>query len=235
MSNRLSIRSYTNKARDHAHPYHQLVLPLHGSIELNMCDYQGVVSAGECIVVRASERHDFSANSEARFIVADMDELPTNLADASIIKFSINAPLLAYIQYVEKQLIHRVDATLEAMTFELFTNLLAQQTCSNSIDPRIDVVIATIQQDLSHAYSIEELSKMAFLSATQYKKVFKLSMGMSTQAYITKLRMHKAKTLLTHTDLPVQIVAEQVGYQNLSAFSRRFTHYFSQSPRSFHK
>ncbi|POF56904.1 AraC family transcriptional regulator, partial [Vibrio vulnificus] len=51
--------------------------------------------------------------------------------------------------------------------------------------------------------------------------------------YITALRMEKAKALLTHTDLPVQRVAEQVGYSDLSAFSRRFSRHFGLSPRAF--
>ncbi|WP_350629915.1 helix-turn-helix domain-containing protein, partial [Pseudoalteromonas sp. Q36-MNA-CIBAN-0048] len=50
---------------------------------------------------------------------------------------------------------------------------------------------------------------------------------------ITEKRMQKAKALLTHTDLPIQIIAEQVGYNDLSAFSRRFSLYFGLSPRLF--
>jgi len=56
---------------------------------------------------------------------------------------------------------------------------------------------------------------------------------MTTHKYITELRMEKASALLAHTDLPIRIVAEQVGYQDLSAFSRRFSSYFGQSPKAF--
>ena len=45
--------------------------------------------------------------------------------------------------------------------------------------------------------------------------------------------MEKARALLTHTDLPVQQVAEQVGYGDVSAFSRRFTRHVGLSPRRF--
>ncbi|MDF5570734.1 helix-turn-helix domain-containing protein, partial [Vibrio parahaemolyticus] len=36
-----------------------------------------------------------------------------------------------------------------------------------------------------------------------------------------------------HTDLPVQLIAERVGYSDLSAFSRRFSMHFGMSPREF--
>lgn len=74
---------------------------------------------------------------------------------------------------------------------------------------------------------------MACLSPTQFKVLFKTNLGMSVQQYVTHHRMEKAKALLTHTDLPVQIVAERVGYNDLSAFSRRFSLHFGLPPRQF--
>ncbi len=142
-------------------------------------------------------------------------------------------PLLAYIQFIDKQLESQVNQGVEAITFDLFYQLIAQQTCCAKIDPRIDRVIEVIQHDLSHTSSIQELAQHACLSPTQFKKVFKQSMAMTTQQYVTRLRMEKAKALLAHTDLPIRIVAEQVGYTDLSAFSRRFSEFFGLSPTAF--
>ncbi|WP_028862745.1 AraC family transcriptional regulator [Psychromonas aquimarina] len=233
MLNRLSIRSYTSQMRGHFHDYHQLVLPLHGSIEIKVGDYKGIVSLGDCVIIKAGQRHDFRANEAARFIVADIDSLPDKLLTSTADKFPVNAPLLAYLQFIEKQLEYQVHQSLEDLSFELFYQLLIQQEFSLKVDPRIERVIELLNQDLSQTYHIEMLAKTACLSTTQYKKVFKQCMGSSTQKYITQLRMEKAKALLTHTDLPVRIVAEQVGYHDLSAFSRRFSSYFGQSPKAF--
>ncbi|WP_019616073.1 helix-turn-helix transcriptional regulator [Psychromonas ossibalaenae] len=233
MLNRLSIRSYTSQIRSHFHGYHQLVLPLHGSIEIKVGDYTGIVSLGDCVIIKAGQRHDFRANEAARFIVADMGDLPDNIINYTATKFPINAPLLAYIHFIEKQLEYQVHQSLESMSFDLFYQLLKQQEFSLKIDHRIERVIEMINEDLSQAYYIKMLARTACLSTTQYKKVFKKCMGTSTQKYITQLRMEKAKALLAHTDLPVRIVAEQVGYNDLSAFSRRFSSYFGQSPKAF--
>lgn len=233
MSSRLSIRSYTSQARGHFHKYHQLVLPLHGFIEITVGHYAGMVSIGECVVIKAGQRHEFQADANARFIVADMDNLPDNILAMTESKFVISQPLLAYVQFIEKQLVHQVDSPLESMTFDLFYLLIAQQSYSHNIDHRIERALGVIKQDISLTYSLEQLAKVACLSLTQYKKIFKQSMGMPTHKYITQLRMDRARTLLTHTDLPVRIVAEQVGYQDLSLFSRRFSRHFGQSPKLF--
>lgn len=231
--NRLSIRSYTQRMRSHFHEYHQLVLPLHGSINIKVGDYSGRVNLGDCVVIQAGQQHDFHADEAARFLVADLDQLPANLTESSSVKFSISSPLLAYIQFIDKQLESQVNQEVETMTFDLFYQLITQQTCFTKIDPRIEQVIEMIQRDLSQTLSIQELARHACLSPTQFKKVFKQSMTMTTQQYITQLRMEKAKALLAHTDLPISIVAEQVGYTDLSAFSRRFSDFFGLSPSAF--
>lgn len=233
MPNSLSIRAYTNQIRSHFHQFHQLVLPLHGAINIKVGDYTGKVSFGDCVIIKAGQKHDFHADEAARFIVVDMDNFPNNISESNVARFSINAPLLAYIQFIDKQLAHQVNKVLEATAFELFYQLLTQQECNERTDPRIANVIHFIKQDISMLFSIEQLAEIACLSTSQYKKLFKQSMGVTSQKYITQLRMEKASALLAHTDLPIRIVAEQVGYQDLSAFSRRFSNYFGQSPKAF--
>jgi AraC-like DNA-binding protein len=233
MYNNLSIRAYTSQIRSHYHEFHQLVLPLHGAIDIKVGDYTGKVSIGDCVIIKAGQQHDFRADDAARFIVVDMAILPDNITESNIEKFSINPPLLAYIQFIDKQLAYQINKQLESTAFELFYLLLSQQTCHERIDPRIADVIHFIKQDISMLFSIEKLADIACLSSSQYKKLFKQSMGISTHKYITQLRMEKASALLAHTDLPIRIVAEQVGYQDLSAFSRRFSNYFGQSPKAF--
>ena len=229
----LSIRSYTRQVRSHYHEYHQLVLPLQGSIEIQVGEYFGSVCLGDCVIIPALERHSFQSHEDARFMVADLRALPGNLLSAKQAKFSISPPLMAFIQFAEQQLEFEQDTGLESQMFQLFWQLLSQQVCSSQIDERIAKVVAVLQQDIARQPSLSELANIACLSLTQYKKLFKQGLGMTTQAYLTELRMQKAKALLTHTDLPITLVAERVGYHNVSAFSRRFSLHFGRSPRHF--
>ena len=228
-----SIRSYSRQLLGHSHDYHQLVLPLHGTISISVGAFSGRVSAGDCVIIKSGVRHDFSAVETARFLVVDCKQLPENIMRSAQEKIAVNSPLLAYIQFIEQQLQYQVNPKLESLTFALFFQLLGGQVCANRIDKRIEKVLELICADLSQAFRVEVLAQTACLSATQFKKVFKQSMGASVQSYITGQRMNKAKALLTHTDIPVSLVAERTGYQNASAFSRRFKCYFGVSPRTF--
>ncbi len=235
MHNKLSIRSYSPKRRGHSHTYHQLVLPVSGVINIELNGYSGKVMPRECVVIKAGEMHHFTANEEARFIVADMETLPQNLTQSENIVFSISSSLISYLNFVELQLESQVNTKLETEMFDIFVMLLEQQTQLKKVDQRIRSVLEYMDENFAQKITIEMLAKVAYLSPTQFKKLFKEQHGVSALQHLTKLRMEKAKALLLHTDYPIQIVAEMVGYSDMSSFSRRFSNYFGLTPREFGK
>ncbi len=230
MSQYFSIRSYTKIFRSHYHEYHQLVLPLHGVIDIRVGKFSGLIGVGDCVIIRAGELHEFSAHEAARFIVVDMPSLPGNIMQASDEKITIDSALLSFTQFLEQQLNSQINQAVEQSAFELFYQLLSQQKNIKRVDKRLEPVLAKIHDHLSDPLIIDELAKLACLSATQFKVVFKQSLEMTVQQYIRQCRMHKAKALITHTDMPIAIVAVQVGYQDSSAFSRQFKSFFGHSP-----
>lgn len=234
MKNSLSIRTYTKRFNSHVHAgYHQLVLPIQGNIHIDMNGFVGRVTVGECVVIPKSVLHGFNADEAARFIVADLDQLPPHLISDKLAVFQVSPPLLSFIHFVDKQLLFQVDSEVEASMLTTFDLLLKQQELAQAVDPRIHAVQVLINEQLADSLTINSLAEVSFLSPTQFKKLFKENIGMSPLKYITEKRMEKAKALLTHTDLPVHLIAERVGYSDLSAFSRRFSTYFGISPREF--
>ncbi len=231
--NRLSIRSYRSQSRHHHHDYHQIVLPLQGSIIMQVGQFDGKVSVGDAIVVHAGQDHAFAADESARFLVADLNQLPSNLSSSAITKFLLAPATTAYVQFVGLQLMTNTHAHIETSMCQMLLQLLEQQGERAKIDTRIAKVVSEIQQDIKQNWSVERLANMAFLSPTQFKAVFKANLGITSQQFVLQLRMQKAKALLTHTDLPVHIIGEKVGFDNPSAFSRRFTQFFGQSPKSY--
>lgn len=118
--NRISIRSYTKKSHSHSHQYHQLVLPLHGAIELAVGSFSGLVTVGDCIRIKAGEIHTFKADKNARFVVVDTDILPENIINSPSEIITINTPLLTFIQFIESQLNHQIHPKIESASFTLF-------------------------------------------------------------------------------------------------------------------
>ncbi len=235
MKNLLSIRSYSTKPTRHSHHFSQLVLPLRGVINICVGSFNGKVAPSECVVVKANEEHLFTADTEARFVVVDMESLPLNISSSHCIVFAINASLRSYLTFIENQLENKINVQLEQMMFEMFSLLLAEQPLLPKVDHRLGAAISFIEQNIAGQLQIKSLAAAAFLSETQFKKLFKQQTGVTAMSYVTKIRMEKAKALLTHTDYPLQIIGEKVGYKELSAFSRKFSQYFGLSPTRFKK
>lgn len=235
MPSHLALRSYSRVTRGHSHTFHQLVLPLRGSISLTIKEHTCRVISGECAVILAHQYHSFTADSEAKFIVADIDELPTNLTQSDCVVFRINEPFFAFLQFVELQLKFQVNSVLEHKIFNTFYELLKEQTLIKQYDARIKKVVEYISEHVAHPFTINEMANIACLSPTQFKKVFKSQTGQTAFQFLNKQRMNKAQALLTHTDLPISLVAEAVGYSNAAAFSRRFSKFFGLSPISLKK
>ncbi|MGF1718984.1 AraC family transcriptional regulator [Vibrio kyushuensis] len=233
MSNTISIRSYSRQKRGHSHPFHQLVLPLRGVINLEIESYTGKVTPGECVIIQTGQMHYFTAQDHAKFVIVDMDELPGNLTNSDVVVFTITPPLKSFLSFVEQQLIFQVSNTLEGQVFALFNGLLKEQRLVKQLDHRVRNVLDHMEENLSDDFSIESLAHIACLSPTQLKLIFKKQTKLSVMQYLTQMRMEKAQALLLNTDYPISIVAENVGYRDPTAFSRRFTQYFGLTPSKF--
>ncbi|MGR6871307.1 helix-turn-helix domain-containing protein [Pseudomonas sp. HK3] len=235
MPNTLSIRSYSSKPTTHSHCFNQLVLPLKGSIDITVGTFNGNVSLRECVIIKSHQNHLFKADTQARFVVADMDKLPPNIASSEQVVFAINASLIHYLTFIENQLEHQINNKLEKSMFDTFYLLLEEQSLRPKVDARIGRSIHYIEQNMPESIQVKTLASLACLSETQFKKLFKVQTGLTAMQYVTKLRMEKAQALLRHTDYPLQMIAEKVGYAYISAFSRKFSQYFGLSPSRFSK
>ncbi|GAA6184860.1 hypothetical protein NBRC116595_21080 [Aliiglaciecola sp. NS0011-25] len=208
-------------------------MPLRGVINIKVGNFNGKVAPGECVVVKANESHLFTANTEARFVVADMQVLPKNLELSEQVVFTINSSLISYLGFIENQLEYQLNPSLEQAMYETFFLILSEQALLPKVDRRIGATIAYIEQNIANKLQIKHLAKIACLSETQLKKLFKQQTGTTVMKYVTTLRMEKAQALLRHTDYPLQLVGERVGFSDLSSFSRKFSSYFGLPPTKF--
>jgi len=83
--------------------------------------------------------------------------------------------------------------------------------------------------------SIPALARRFGLNRTKLTEGFRLIFGETVFNYVQRVRMLKAKELLLHTDLPISIVAEKVGYERQTSFATAFRQHCGFSPRSMKK
>jgi AraC family transcriptional regulator len=85
----------------------------------------------------------------------------------------------------------------------------------------------------SQAISIEDLTKVACLSECHLYKLFKELYQCSPHQYLVKVRLNRAKSLLSDTNYPINEIVGMVGFENSSSFIRMFKRNFSVTPQNY--
>ena len=84
-------------------------------------------------------------------------------------------------------------------------------------------------------FDIQNLCHEIAMSRAQLYRKFKALTGKSVFEYLRILRLHRAKELLLTSDLNITQVCFDVGFNNLSHFSRIFNEEFGKKPSDFRK
>ncbi|MDO5422319.1 MAG: AraC family transcriptional regulator [Eubacteriales bacterium] len=81
--------------------------------------------------------------------------------------------------------------------------------------------------------TIMQLAATVGISVQKLKAVFRHQYHMTIGDYTTSVRMSTAARLLTATQMPVEAIAHQVGYQHSANFARMFRKTYGQTPNQF--
>ena len=109
----------------------------------------------------------------------------------------------------------------------------AGQPANGVRDKLIESAVAEIKGNLHKKLNLAELAATYYLSYVQFSRRFKAAIGTTPQEYIAGMRLNKAKTLLSDTDLPVKQVAQNCGFGSEYYFSNFFRRYCHMSPSQY--
>lgn len=82
---------------------------------------------------------------------------------------------------------------------------------------------------------LEQVAQHVFINTSYLRAVFKKEFGMTLSDYITQFRMKKAKELLGRGGQRLADIAESVGYNDASYFSKSFKKFYGYSPSGYEK
>ena len=99
----------------------------------------------------------------------------------------------------------------------------------------IQTVCDYIDQNLDGEITRTELARQVYMNPDYLGTIFKEEMHCSITIYIQNKRLARAKELLTRTDYPISKIAEMVGYDNISYFSKLFRQKVGCQPGEYRK
>src|SRR5262249_45426881 len=97
----------------------------------------------------------------------------------------------------------------------------------------VERVITDARDRLCEPISLHDMSRVAYLSAFHFNRVFHQITGLPPAKFISAMRLDEAKRLLLNTGMSITDISFEVGYNSLSTFTRRFTQRVGLGPREF--
>ena len=102
-------------------------------------------------------------------------------------------------------------------------------------DRIVGAALSALHSRPAHAWTLEELARTANTSRSVLAERFQELVGTSPMQYLTQWRMLLAANLLSCSNAPLARIAEDVGYQTDTAFSRAFRREYGAPPAAWRR
>lgn len=112
---------------------------------------------------------------------------------------------------------------------------IAQPVPETTRDARINNLIDYLQRNISQPLNLDALAESVAMSRRTLTRHFMKATGMSVVSWITAERLRRSQLLLESSNLPIEAVAEQVGYLSAVTWRQQFKARFGVSPAEWRK
>ncbi len=111
-------------------------------------------------------------------------------------------------------------------------SVLQQGLFAGLAHPRLAKLMAVLHDHPEQAWTLESMAEMSAMSRSKFAALFKSTVGLPPNDYLTDLRIAKAQRLLQE-GTSVSVVANLVGYEHGSALARAFRKKLEMSPKEW--
>lgn len=127
----------------------------------------------------------------------------------------------------------RMTAMAQVLLAEAVAARAADGEKARRVERRIERSVGWMRENVHRPVRLAECAAAAGMSAPHFSAEFRRVTGVSPLRYFTRLRLHRASEWLDGGDMPVQEIADRLGYANPFHFSKAFRQFTGLSPRAY--
>ena len=220
-----------------------------GRLSLRSGSQTMVASAGQVGFLNCHEPHEYHTIGNTEFVWLHLDG--SNTADFYQQAVQMHGGFVFDTPYAEqiKNGIYEIvfafrnEQTLSEVRLsqKLYTLLTAmvdtasQEAGQTEENDTVSKAMHFIQEQYMNPISLLDVATHVNMSQFHFFRLFRKDCGYSPHEYLILTRLNRAKHLRKTTGLPVKVIAQKVGYQNVSSFTNAFTDRVGISPTLFRK
>lgn len=219
-----------------------------GRLSVRSGDTIIVAKAGQVGFLNCHVPHEYHTIGNAEFVWLHMDGVNTAQIYAYIFKqhggFVFDLPCSTSIKNQIFEMVYACrnnqlpnEIRISEKLYSLLTSYLDGSPDENHRDmrddERIETAIQFIERNFASDISLEDAARHVNMSKYHFSRLFKKICGYSPYEFLILTRLNRAKYLLKTTDLPIKVIAQNVGYQSITTFTNAFINRVGISPSRF--
>ena len=231
---RLALDSFIETATKNFFEYMKLKVDFKiENISSDICDFHLFMQNGltpyTCATLVIHCIYSMDINTAVSYINSFTDLFKSNTQQLNAFYGHINNAISQILGVNEDISKLEPDAVYNKIITNIKYVLPKHMNTSNVIDAAIEYIEKNIASDIS----LESTASHCFLSPTYFSMCFKNKTGKTFSSYLSELRLNKAKSLLSQTDVPINIVSELCGFNSASYFHRFFKRSTGMTPLNY--
>lgn len=191
---------------------------------------------------RAATHWEFEQDFQARFPTTHLDINALYVDDEGIITSAGTAAALDCCLYVIRQRFGSVVANQIARRMIVpphreggQAQFIEQPVPKNTQDERINALIDFLRLHIHEQHNLDSLAQQVMMSRRTLTRHFMKATGSSVAEWLITERLRRSQELLESSHLPVERIAEQVGFLSPVTWRQHFKSHFGVSPAEWRK
>ncbi|WKV51445.1 helix-turn-helix transcriptional regulator [Dickeya fangzhongdai] len=232
----LSIRGYGALEAPHRHDHSQLVLPLSGSLCIDISGQSAQLDRRLAAYVDRHSPHAQESRGTNQFLIVDVEpgHLDPHVAEylASYRFMSLAPEANHLIDYMGGML---TNGRVPESRVQLWAPLLLDALTGEGAQPRSRLagLMAAIESDPFLDWTTEFMAQQAGMSVSRLHAVFRSERDTTPHAWLARLRLGRVQHWLATTTLPIAEIAYRGRYADQSALTRAMRKATGLTPSAF--
>lgn len=217
--------------------FNELTIVSKGKMIYSINGKKNVVNEGCAIFVPYGSERMRLGNTVADFVsfnfIDENDYSPFKVVIPNVIDDEVISLLKIY-DLINENNVGNVNEKLACITNTLLQKISDYYTYPKYND-LTNSIISYLEERIFDNVSLKEIESRVFFTSNYFNKIFKKETNLTVIKYFNKLKLEKAKTLITEQEKTLTEISAFLGFNDYNYFSRLFKKYYKISPIDYKK